>query len=298
MMKDNILKNTKSYRFAFVCIILAGILWGTSALFVDWLAPYGLSSMQMAFVRAIVSAVVMSIYALWFDRTLFRATGKQLIMYAASGIAIYVTAASYYGAILESSVSTAVVLMYIAPVIVMIFSVMFLGEKFTRNKLISLIAMLVGCGLVSGIIGGFKFSVPGIVLGIVSGFAYAAYNIITKIEMQNSCNPASASMYCFIFMTVVSLFVAKPSEVVNIAVSEPVSALFMVGCGLFTCIFPYFLYTLALKAIPAGTASSLSIVEPMSATILSVVFLHEKLDLISAGGIVLILGAVFLLSRE
>jgi len=180
----------------------------------------------------------------------------------------------------------------------MVYTVLFLGEKLTKIKLISLVGMLMGCALVSGIIGGFKFKPLGILLGIMSGFAYAAYNISTKIEMQHKCNPASASMYCFIFMTVVSAFFARPAEVAAIAVSEPSSALLMVGCGLFTCVFPYFLYTLALKNIPAGTASSLSIVEPLSATILSVVFLDEKLDLFSACGIVLILGAVFLLSRE
>ncbi len=297
-MKDNALQNTKSSRSAFFCIILAGILWGTSALFVNWLSPCGLDSIQMAFVRALVSALAMCLYALFFDRSLFKATRSQLFMYAISGVVIFLTGACYFGSILESSVSTAVVLMYIAPVIVMVYSVLFLGEKLTKIKLISLVGMLMGCALVSGIIGGFNFKPLGILLGIMSGFAYAAYNISTKIEMQHKCNPASASMYCFIFMTVVSAFFARPAEVAAIAVSEPSSALLMVGCGLFTCVFPYFLYTLALKNIPAGTASSLSIVEPMSATILSVVFLDEKLDLFSACGIVLILGAVFLLSRE
>ena len=32
---------------AFIFIIVAGILWGTSGIFVNYLAPYGFTSMQM-----------------------------------------------------------------------------------------------------------------------------------------------------------------------------------------------------------------------------------------------------------
>jgi D-glycero-D-manno-heptose 1,7-bisphosphate phosphatase len=55
---------------------------------------------------------------------------------------------------------------------------------------------------------------------------------------------------------------------------------------------------MALRDVPAGTASALSIVEPMSATVFSVAFLNEKMTVPAVCGIVLILLAVFLLSRE
>ena len=37
-----------------------------------------------------------------------------------------------------------------------------MGEKITAIKAISVIFMFIGCGLVSGIIGGLKFSISGI----------------------------------------------------------------------------------------------------------------------------------------
>ena len=62
-----------------------------------------------------------------------------------------------------------------------------------------------------------------------------------------------------------------------------------------TFVIPYFLYTLSLKYLPAGTASALSIVEPMAATVFGIIFLRQIPDIFAGIGIVLIILAVFLL---
>ena len=53
-----------------------------------------------------------------------------------------------------------------------------------------------------------------------------------------------------------------------------------------------------MRDLPAGTASALGIVEPMAATIFSVIFLDESLGWISVIGILLILCAVFALGKS
>ena len=284
---------------AFGMIILAGILWGTSGIFVHYLAPFGFSALQMTAMRGVVSAIAMSIYAFLKDRTMFRVSPAHLALFALSGVSMYLTASSYYAAMQLTSVSTAVVLMYSAPIFVMAYSVAFLGEKLTPLKTISVIAMLIGCCLVSGIIGGLRFHAFGLFLGLFAGIAYSAYNIFTKIQMRKLCHPVSASLYCLIAMAIVALIFAKPAEMITITAQNPVAILpLMIGVGLCTCVMPYFLYTLALKELPVGTAAALGIIEPMAATVFSVAFLGEKLTLISGVGIVLILGAVFLLSQS
>lgn len=283
---------------ALIYIVLAGILWGTSGLFVNAMKPLGLSSLQMVAIRAVVSAVGMSLYALIWNRNCFKANFKQLILYFFSGLGIYLTATFYYISMNLSSVSTAVVLMYTAPIFVMIYSVLFFGEKFTKNKGISLVAMLVGCALVSGVVGGMKFDFLGILAGFASGLTYSAYNIITKMQMRYKCNPISASMYSFIFMALIALLLCKPAFIGEVIATKPSSLILMIGTGVCTCVLPYFLYTLSLKALPVGTAASLGIIEPLSATVFSVIFLKEHLGIFSIIGIVMIIGAVFILSRE
>ncbi len=286
-------------RLSFVYIVLASILWGTSGIFVHYLAPFGLTSLHMTFIRSVVAFLSLFLYTFIFDRKLFQASAKEIILFSLGGVSFFGTASCYFYSMQLTSISTAVVLMYTAPVFVMIYSVLFLDEKLTKIKVISMILMIVGCALVSGVIGGLKFDVVGILFGFLSGILYSAYNIITKINMINKSNPVSANFYGFLAAMLVTMFVCNPGEIPAIAMQKPVFILpVMIGLGLVTCIFPYFLYTLALRVIPAGTASSLGIIEPMSASLFSVILFKEELSGASLTGIVLILAAVYLLNKN
>lgn len=286
-------------KSALIYIILAGVLWGTSGIFVKYLSPYGVTSLQMTFIRGLVAVICMGIFVLLTDVHTLKTNLKELVLFAGSGFSFFMTASCYYQSMRLTSVSTSVVLMYTAPIFVMIYSIIFFNEKLSKKKLIAVTGMLIGCCLVSGIIGGLKFELVGIIFGFLSGIAYAAYNIFTKIEMKNGINPVKANFYCFLFSVIVGFIAAKPFGIIDCIRQNPTVVITLsVGVGFFTCILPYFLYTMALREIPAGTASTLGILEPMSATILSIIVLGEKLSLYSLIGIVLILGSVFLISKE
>ncbi len=280
-------------------IIMAGILWGTSGIFVNFMAPYGFTSSQMTLIRSITAFLCIGGYMLFADRSLFKADLKEILLFAGSGIGFFGTATCYFYSMQLTSIATAVVLMYTAPVLVMIYSVTFLGEKLTKTKALCVVLMLLGCGLVSGIIGGLKFHLFGIVIGFLAGISYSAYNIFTKIQMRKGSRPLTANFYCFIVALIASLFISNPWEMpLYIAKNPAVTISLAIGMGVITCILPYVFYTLALKKIPAGTASSLAIIEPMSATVFSILFFNENMTLASFFGIVLILGSVIMLSRQ
>ncbi|MBE7035700.1 MAG: hypothetical protein E7403_00195 [Ruminococcaceae bacterium] len=286
-------------RKSLLYIVIACVFWGSSCIFVNALAPFGFTSVQMVSMRGLVAALGMSAYSVFANRKLFKASLKEIILFACSGLSMFGTASCYYISMQASSVSMAVMLMYTAPIFVMIYSVLFFKERLTKMKLAALIGMLVGCCFVSGVLGGTKINTLGIVTGLASGIFYSAYNIFTKIQMRNRSNPISASMYCFIFMSIVALGAADLPSLVTLTAQNPgVIILLFVGLGVCVCLLPYFLYTLALKDLPAGTASALGILEPMAATVFSVVLYGEKLSFYSVCGIILILGSVLLLSRS
>lgn len=287
----------KKHR-ALLQIVLAGLLWGTSGLFVHAIAPYGFSSLQITAVRGSSSFLLIFAFVLLCDRSLLRVSGKQLLFFAANGLTLFVTAASYYISMQRTSVSTAVMLMYISPVLIMIFSVVLLGERFTRTKLLAMICVMVGCVFVSGIIGGFAVDTVGILVGVLSGVSYAIYNILIKIELSNGTRPLSATVYGFLFMALFAICLSRPAEIPALLTQRPVFLPFFALCFAFcTFVLPYFLYTISLKELPAGTASALSIIEPMAATVYSILFLDEKPTVLAFVGIVLVLSAVVLLSR-
>ena len=285
-------------RRAFIYIITAGVLWGTSGLFVDALTPYGFSSLQITMLRGVISCLCMAIFVAIRGKVLFRVKPREIWLPLAIGVALFGTSSCYYLSMQMTSVSTAVVLMYMAPVYVMIYSVLFLGERLSGLKLFAVVAMFAGCCLVSGIVGGLKFDLVGILLGLLSGVAYGAYNILTKIALRKGLAPETTTFYSFVVMSVIALSVSHPYGAVSLIGKQPMILIPLVlALGLVTYVLPYLLYTKAMRTLPAGTASALGIVEPMAATVFSIAFLGERLSVLPAVGIVLILLAVFLLGK-
>ena len=283
---------------AFLYVILAGIFWGTAGVFGQILPPYGFTPFQITAIRGTVSCLCILVYALIKDRQLFRVKPADLLLYLGIGISLFGTSACYYVAMQLTSISTAVVLMYMSPVYVMAFSVLFFGEKLSGIKLISVVCVLIGGALVSGITNGMAFDAFGIFMAVLSGVAYGAYNILTKVSMRRNNSPITTTAYSFMFMSVIALSVCEPIKIVENTAKEPMTLVpMLLALGVVTFVLPYFLFTLGMRDLPAGTASSLSVVEPMTATLFSIFIFGEKLTAFSALGIVLILASVVVLSR-
>ena len=281
---------------AFLFIIIAGLLWGSSGIFVKFISPLGFTSLQMTAVRGAISLLCMAAYVLISDRSLFLVKPAYLLLLAPIGVFLFSTASLYYTAMQMTSISTAVVLMYTSPIYVSVFSMLFLGEKRSPLKFAAILLLVVGCGLVSGIVGGFRFDPLGILLGFLSGLSYAAYNILTKIALKKGNNPISVSLYGFLFMVIVAIPFSSPTSLFeNISASPSVALPLLIGLGICTFVLPYFLYTSAMKDLSAGTASAFSVVEPLAATVYSVVFFKEKLDVFGVVGIVTVLISVILI---
>lgn len=284
---------------SFIYIVIAGLLWGTSGLFAHVMTPYGFTSLQITAVRGAVSFFGMLIFVLIRDRSLFKIRLKNVIYYIACGVCLYLTASLYFTSMQMTSVATAVVLMYTAPIYVVVISVSFLGERLTKWKTVSVIAMLIGCVFVSGILNGLSLDLWGILIGVGSGISYAGYNIATKLAIQKGEHPLRLSLYGFLTMSLIACVVTPPWEIVSVAAKAPFETVpLCIGIGIVTFILPYILYTMALGTLPAGTASALSIVEPMAATVFSMIFLSQPVDFVAWIGIVLIVGATVMLSRS
>ena len=281
---------------AFLFIVAAGVFWGTSPLFVSYLAPKDFSSLELTAVRAAVGVFALALFLLISKRISFRVSALDVLIFLVNALGFVGTATFYFQAIKMTSPSTAVVLMYTAPIYVVVFSVLFLKERLTPLKLSAMIVMLVGCFLVSGVIGTFRFDALGVLFGVLSGLSYGTYNIATKILMRRGSNPVSTTFYTFFFATFLAVIIANPVNLgEKIIESSGATIPVLILLGIATCVVPYVLYTLAMRELSAGVASSLGIVEPMAATVMSAVFLSEIPTPLSWVGIILILGAVVLL---
>ena len=279
-------------------VIFAGLAWGSAGLFVYVLSAH-FSSLQLALTRASVSAVLALLLALVTDPRSLKITLRQFFPLALAGVVFFTMASFYYMAIANSSTSTAAVILNMAPIFVMVFSTVFWGEHFTLKKGLAVAAAVIGCALVTGIVGGMVFAPIGIFYAFLSCASYAAYSISVRTAAKRGVSATTSNTYIFLIASVVACLVAGPRELVSKAGSVSFWILLaLIGFGAVTGFLASFLYTKAMERLPAGVVASMSAIEPLTLTVTGIVFLHDTITVYSAIGMVMILGSVFVLSLE
>jgi drug/metabolite transporter (DMT)-like permease len=284
---------------AFVFIILAGLFWGTSGVFVNLLSEYGFTPIQMVATRATVSLLLIGAFTLIKDGRSLLVKPKLLILFLTLAVSLFFSMFLYYSSMVRTSVCTAVILLNLHPIYVTALSAVFYKERITPIKLASIAVMLIGCSFVSGIFGGLALDFVGLLLGILSGVSYASYILIAKYYNRKGIKNSTANVYTFLFMSIIAVFACDPAQLVSNAAAEPLSAVpLLIALGICTSVVPFVLNGIALRDLSAGTVSALSIIEPLSATIYSVAFFGEPMDLWKTLGVTMILGAVIFLGLD
>ena len=282
----------RSESVAAICVIIGGSLWGIIGLFTRFLYGSGLSPMQITFARCLVTMAVMFLVTLSVDRKLFRIELKDIWMFIGTGIfSIVFFNIMYFTTQQMVSLSTASVLLYTAPCFVVVMSMILFKEKMTRNKALALVLAFVGCVFTTGL--GFGDINIGIVYGILAGFGYALYSIFGKYALEKY-SLITLIFYTFLIATICLLpFCDLPYVAAQCGDAEVV--MYILGLGIVSTILPYYFYTRGLKGMDAGKASIIAFVEPMVATILSIV-IGDEFGIYNVIGIVLILGSIILLN--
>ena len=141
---------TKAYLY----IITAAICWGLIGLFVRTLAAQGFSSMQIVALRSLAAAICVTLPLLRSGSAALRIRLRDLWLFAGTGICSLVFFNyCYFNAMQQISLAVAALLLYTAPVFVMLMSLVCFGEAFTRTKALALLLTFSGCACVTGVFG-------------------------------------------------------------------------------------------------------------------------------------------------
>lgn len=282
-------------KLSAIFIIAAGIFWGCIGIFAKELTAMGFDSLESSAIRLICCAVIFVIINFKKLKIELRDIWQFVLIGLASILAMSVT---YFESIKRSSLSLASILLYTAPIMVALMSAVFYRERMTKRKVMCLFASFAGIVMISGLDSKVSITGAGLVYGLMSAFSYALYSIIGKLILKKY-EPITVSSYAFIFAAIGSLFVCDISHISEIVMSTPnvwYTLLIMLGTGVVSAAIPYTLYTLGLKYVPAGKASILACVEPLTATVIGICFYGDRFGIMSAAGILLILAAVGVLS--
>ena len=271
-------------------LIFSVSVFGTIGIFVRWI---GLPSSVIALVRGAVGAAFLLLLARFrhapIDRAALRRRWQLLLLSAAMMSFNWITLFEAYR---YTTVATATLCYYMAPIFVTLISPVLLKERLTARKLLCVFLALAGMVFVSGVP---QSGLPGpseakgILLALCSAALYAGVILINKYLagvpaydrtlLQLAC--AAAVMIPYILLT---------EDLSAISVT-PLGAVLLLIVAVFHTGWCYALYFGSMTVLSAQTVALFSYIDPIVAILLSALLLREPLGWSGILGAALVLGS-------
>ncbi|REA57156.1 EamA family transporter [Dyadobacter luteus] len=280
--------------------ILAAILWGVSGTLGQFLFQQrGINVEWLITVRLLISGILLLTFskvrehseltAVWRNKT----DAVQLLVFSIAGmLAVQYT---YFAAIKHSNAATATVLQYTGPVLIVLYLAL---KNRAVPRLIEIVATLLAVlGTVllvtRGNMNSLNISTPALLFGIASAVTLAVYSIQPAALLAKY----SASMVIGWGMLVGGIafsFVHAPWNVSGTWDMQTYLCVF--GIITLGTLIAFYSYMNAVKIIGAQKASLLASAEPLSATILAMIWLKLSFSGPEWIGSICVISTIFLLS--
>lgn len=191
--------------------------------------------------------------------------------------------------------TTASLVFYTYPAVVLVLAAFFLGERITAGRLGSLALAISGCALTAGI-GGLQGGTEGVLLVLLSVVGLAVYITASRRLMEGLPARGSAAMVltgAALAAAAAALLQGGPS-----LGGGADAALWTAAMALVATALPVVLFLAGIRRVDAGTASLLATVEPALTALMAAALLGERLTLLQYLGGALILAGVLRLRLE
>ena len=289
-----------TFRRGLILIVLASILWGTTGLtskVLDRLSA--VDALSVGALRLITASPALLLLAQALApgslRPLLKREWRAVLIL---GAAMAGYNGSFFAALARTSVTAGTLLaLCTAPLFVATLARIFLHEPLTRPVLLALAAGLSGTALLVGGQGGrdllrldYAF---GNLLALIAGLSYAVYALVGRAK-SHGAPPASLAALSF---TTAAIFLSPFALANGLRLPTNFPAwLAVLYLGLVPTALAYALYLSGLRVVPATMASIGTLIEPLTASVLAALFLHERLTPSGLLGAGLLLSSLAILS--
>jgi len=276
-------------------VILAGVSWGFLGVFLRQISFANVSAFEVCTIRAIGTALALGVGLAAWRPKLLCINWRDLWCFVGGGcVSILLFNFCYFLTLQRTSIGVAVILLYTSPVFVAILARIFFREPFTRQKILAILMVMVGCILVSGVCGGQQsLTAIGIFTGLCSGFCYALYSIFGRYAQKRGYSTPTITFWNFAFAALASCAFPRWNFLIQTYSQQPSIWLWtglLVGVS---TLLPYCCYTAGLARMEASRAAVLVAIEPVVGAIAGIIIYHEHLSLATLCGSLFILGAIF-----
>jgi len=288
----------KNKNLGTISVLIAGALWGTISIFLNLLADYGLTTMQICFLRSVIGVLIVLGIILLRDPKLLKIKWKDIWLFICTGcVSLTLFDFCYFFTIQQSEASIAVAFLYSSPVFVTVISVFLFHERITLRKILAIAVALAGVILVSGIFGLEKLSAGLLFTGIAAGFLYGLYSIFGRLASEKYSS-MTITFYTFLFSGLSQLPFAKLPSLLTSFSPDFKFWLLTAGLGLINSVLPYLFFTLGLSLMEPSRAAVLATVEVVVGSLIGILVFHEDHSFWKIIGIVLIIAATVILNAN
>ena len=282
-------------------IIIGSMFWGATGPMMEWLlSETGLSASFMLAVRLIIAGTLMlifihltgtNVFSIW-KQALWR---NQLLLFSVIGmLGVQMT---FVKTIEESNAIVATLLQFLAPILIVIYVSVTAKKWPPKAQIIGIAGTLFGLFLLltNGSFSSLMVNESALVWGIVLGFTYAFYTLYPARLMQEWGVLVVVAWGLFLSGIEIAVIGQIWSSNDWVYLTEPIVILMMAGLVILGS-SAFVLYLSSMKYITAVETSVLSSFEPLTATIISVIWLGSIMQLWQAVGMGLMLVFVAYLS--
>ncbi|MFF3821960.1 DMT family transporter [Streptomyces bluensis] len=282
-------------------LIVAGAAWGTAGAAASLvyrasdMGPVALSFWRCAAGLVLLLAVRFPrprpVVALTTDR---EPVGRKALRAGATGIGLAVFQTAYFAAVDETGLAVAtVVTLGAGPILIALGARLTLGERLGRGGVAAVTGALVGLAVLVLGSGGTSVRPWGVLLAVVSAAGYCAMTLLTRRWGRDGGGDASGTTAWTFAVASLCLLPPGLAEGLGPATAQPV---LLLGLLAYIAAIPtalaYALYFAGAAVVRSATVSVIMLLEPVSATVLAVVLLGERLTAATAVGTLLLLGSV------
>ena len=282
-----------------LCVSLACILWGSIGMGVKFLYNEGLTAMDTIEVRSITGAVVVGIYILIRDKSLFKIDLKHIWIFIGTGILNMMLNGFCYCYCLElTDMATTAAFNATGPMFALMFGCILFNEKLTAKKLGAIVCTFSGCLLLSGFTGGDKVPTLGVIMGLMGAVGYSMYSVFSRFAIQRNYNAITITFYSLVICAIGCACFTNWPVTIACATTKLSNWIWILLLGVGDGFLGYLLYTKGLEYIEIGTAAILSSLDLLTSAVLGILVFSEKLTGRVAGGILFILFGIFVSNYE
>jgi drug/metabolite transporter (DMT)-like permease len=257
--------------------------------------------------RTTISFLLLAPALLLFKRSALRVRGTHLAQFLVLGIlGLAASNYFYYLAIQKTTVATAIVLQYVAPVWVLLYMLARRLQHPTAQRISGVILAVVGCGVAVGEVGivhgfpwiGFanpRFNAMGVLAAELAALSFAFYNVFCQHLLQ-LYDRLTVLVYALFAAAAFWIMVNPPWKIVAQHYSSG-QWIFMAVFSVTSMLIPFSFYFAGLQHLDATRAIVTACLEPVWAILLTALILGELVSPIQVVGIVVVLAATILVQR-